>query len=99
MSKYRNSYSSYNSSRSSYDKPALREEENLEPETKTGIVIISDFFNLLNVRSSPKKTTDNVVTTIKKGTKVTILETLQDWYKIETPSGEIGYVDSNYIEV
>lgn len=96
MSKYRNSYSPYNSSRSSYDEPALQEEENLEPETKTGVVINCD---LLNVRSSATKTADNILTTIKKGTKVTILETLQDWYKIEIPSGEIGYVDSNYIEV
>lgn len=96
MSKYRNSYSSYNQSKLSYDEPSLRKEDNKEPETKTGVVTNCE---LLNVRSSTTKTADNVLMTIGKGKEVTILETIGNWYKVETPSGETGYVICKYIEV
>lgn len=97
MSKYRNSYSSYNSS---YSKPALQDEEDKEPETKTGVVVNCE---LLNVRTHSSKTTDSgVITVLEKGDRVVILEMVGDWYKIKTRNDEfgyVGYVMQKYIQV
>ena len=60
--------------------------------TKTGTVT-SD----VNLRKGPG-TNYAIVTTLKKGTKVTILDDSQHWYYVNTASGK-GYMSSNYITV
>ena len=50
----------------------------------------------LNVRSGPS-TSYTVVTTVKKNDKVNILQSSNGWYKIETSSGNQGWVSSSYI--
>ena len=52
----------------------------------------------LNVRSGPS-TSYNVVTTVKKHDKVSILNTSNGWYKIETTSGKQGWASSSYISI
>jgi uncharacterized lipoprotein YddW (UPF0748 family)/uncharacterized protein YraI len=52
----------------------------------------------LNVRSGARIDRP-VVTTIPQGTKVTILDTLGDWYKISTSNGQIvGWANKQYIQ-
>ncbi len=52
----------------------------------------------LNVRKGPGKSYD-VVTTIKSGEVVTLLDDSSSWYKIKTSSGKEGYVDSQYVKL
>jgi hypothetical protein len=49
----------------------------------------------LNVRKSPSTDAD-VVTKLSNGTEVTILETLEEWYKIDA-DGLVGYVKRSYV--
>jgi uncharacterized protein YgiM (DUF1202 family) len=51
----------------------------------------------LNLRSSAKITSSNIITTLAKGTKVTVLGKSGDsWYYVQTPSGQKGYVAAGY---
>jgi uncharacterized protein YgiM (DUF1202 family) len=51
----------------------------------------------LNLRSSAKITSSNIITTLSKGTKVTVLGKSGDnWYYVQTPSGQKGYVAAGY---
>lgn len=58
----------------------------------TGIVNAT----VLNVRSSPSANSQ-ILTTLKKGTTVTILSTSNGWYTIRLANGQTAYVSSNYI--
>ena len=51
----------------------------------------------LHLRSSAKITSSNIITTLAKGTKVTVLGKSGDnWYYVETSSGRKGYVAAGY---
>lgn len=63
--------------------------------SKVGTVINA---NTLNVRSGAS-TKHQVVTKIKKGNKVTILDTKSGWYKIKTANNKTGWVSGNYIKI
>ena len=52
----------------------------------------------LHQRSSAKITSSNIITTLAKGTKVTVLGKSGDnWYYVETSSGRKGYVAAGYL--
>ena len=51
----------------------------------------------LNVRSTPS-TSGSKVTTLSSGAQVTLLESLDGWYRIET-GGKTGYVSSQYVSL
>lgn len=53
--------------------------------------------SVLNVRASPSVTTE-IVMKLKKGDKVVIKESTQEWYKIAAQS-KVGYVHKQYIQV
>ena len=61
--------------------------------TKTGTVSAST----LNVRSGAS-TKHSIVTKLKKGSKVTILETKNGWHKVKTSNGKTGWVSADYIK-
>jgi len=52
----------------------------------------------LNLRSGPG-TSNEVIVTLEKGYKLTILETSEDWYKVLTPAGTKGWVHSDYVNL
>ncbi len=64
------------------------------PVVKTGVVTGDG----VNMRSSAN-TSAKVITKVKKNTKVTVLETLKGWYKIQLPTGQTGYMSSNYVKL
>ncbi len=69
-----------------------------ESQVLTGTVKVND---LLNVRSGPGTGYDRIAQ-LSNGTRVTILETLDGWYKISTTlNGQtlVGYCSSDYIVV
>ena len=52
----------------------------------------------LHLRSSAKITSSNIITTLAKGTKVTVLGKSGDnWYYVKTSSGRKGYVAAGYL--
>ena len=53
--------------------------------------------NGVNLRSAASKNGD-VITTLAKGTKVTKVSEEGDWYKVQTSSGQTGYVSSTYAQ-
>lgn len=61
---------------------------------KAGIIATS----VLNVRSSPS-TNSRILTTLKRGTSVNILESKNGWYTIKLASGKTGYINSKYVNV
>lgn len=66
----------------------------VEETTKYGIVVNCE---LLNVRENGN-TTANVITTIPNGTKVEIVSSKKDWYKV-VAGDTTGFVMSEYINV
>ncbi len=52
----------------------------------------------VNVRKGPG-TTYNIVTTVKKGEVVTLLDDSAAWYKIKTASGKEGYISGEYVKL
>ena len=50
----------------------------------------------LNLRSSAKITSSNVITVLSKGTKVSLIRKSGNWYYVETPSGQKGYIADGY---
>ncbi|MBP3888057.1 MAG: family 10 glycosylhydrolase [Cellulosilyticum sp.] len=50
----------------------------------------------LNIRSGAR-TDRPVVTTVSKGTKVTLLDQLGDWYKVKLSNGTVGWAVKSYI--
>ena len=67
-----------------------------EPEKNLGTATTTD---VLNLRKGAG-TSYGIVTTLAKGTKVTILEkTSKSWYKVKTASNKTGYVSTDYIKV
>ena len=79
---------SKSSQTSSNDNPD-EEESSGEEITITG--------NGVNLRSAASTNSD-VITTLSKGTTVTKLGEDGDWFKVETSSGQTGYVNSSYAE-
>jgi len=51
---------------------------------------------ILNVRSGPS-TNSKVVTSLRKGTSITIIESTNGWYTIRLANGQTAYVSSNYV--
>lgn len=70
------------------DKP-----NNTAPTTKTGTVTAAS----LNIRSGAG-TTYNIVGKAAKGTKVTILLTQGNWYKVKLANGTVGWASTAYIK-
>ncbi len=52
----------------------------------------------VNVRKGPG-TTYEVVTTVKKGEVVTLLDDSGSWYKIKTAKGKEGYISGEYVKL
>ncbi len=51
---------------------------------------------ILNLRSEPNTSSD-IVDKLSKNTKVSILESSNDWYRVRTSEGKIGWVLGKYI--
>lgn len=49
----------------------------------------------VNLRTAPSTSTGKIITMLKKGTVVTILEKSGDFYKVKTAGGQVGYVSSS----
>ena len=52
--------------------------------------------SLVNIRSGAR-TDRPVVTTANKGTQVTVVDSLGDWYKVRLSNGKSGWVEKKYI--
>ncbi len=52
----------------------------------------------LNIRQG-MGTDTAIVSKVKKGTRVRILETLGPWYKVQLEDGKIGYASSEFIQI
>lgn len=52
----------------------------------------------LNVRKAPS-TSSAIVTQIKTGEKLEILEASQGWYKVKLSNGQLAYVKDDYLEI
>jgi small nuclear ribonucleoprotein (snRNP)-like protein len=61
-----------------------------------GIVNIKT--GVLNVRAN-KGNNARVVTTLKKGEKVEILESFDEWHKVKLADGRFGYVSARYLKI
>ena len=72
------------------DSPAVPD----DPDGRTGTVTGTD---TLNVRSGPS-TNNGILFTISRGTKVTVLEESNGWYKIQVLN-RTGYAYAQYIEI
>ena len=57
-----------------------------------------DVSSTLNVRKGPGKEYD-VVTAVKGGEVVKLLDDSSSWYKIQTTAGKEGYVDGQYVKL
>ncbi|WP_456278161.1 SH3 domain-containing protein [Bacillus sp. AK128] len=58
------------------------------PDSTSSVTIL---YNTTNIRSGPS-TNDSIVTRAMQGDIFTIIEKVDDWYKISLSNGEIGYV-------
>lgn len=76
--------------------PAPKSEATPEKET-TKIGVVSGC-EKLRVRKGPSKQT-NPAAVIEAGREVTILEELQDWYKVRIAGGIVGYCMAEFITV
>lgn len=70
-------------------------EEPSKPKTKIGSVIDC---KLLNVRREPN-VASNILTRIKEGETVRILDEINGFYKVQTNKGIIGFCMWNYINL
>ena len=52
----------------------------------------------LNIRSGAR-TDRPVVATVSKGTQVTLLDSLNDWYKVKLANGTVGWASTTYFSV
>ena len=77
--------------------PSITKPDVEKPTTanETGVVVNA---TVLNVRSGAG-TSYSVVTKIKKGDKVTILDNKSGWYKIKTATNKTGWVSGDYIKL
>ncbi len=64
------------------------------PQVTTRIGTVNT--GILNVRSSPS-TRSRILTTLKRGTSVTILSTANGWHNIRLANGQTAYVSSTYL--
>ena len=62
-------------------------------------VTVKDTALKLYVRSEPYTAVDNDIAIVEKNDKRKVGETLEDWYKVITPSGDEGYVMKAYVEI
>ena len=76
-------------------KPAVEpvSQEATQTINKSGVVTATT----LNIRSGAG-TNFAVVTKLLSGTKVAVLTGQGEWYKLKTPSGQIGWAMSNYVK-
>lgn len=87
--------------------PEVKEEPKVEAtkiEEPTQVDAIVDGVNsMLNVRSTPEKKDGNVITTIKKGTKIKVVDPKKaknEWYKIiVVDSKQVGFAMKRYIKI
>lgn len=75
------------------DKPSAPEKEK---EPTKGIVAIKA--GNLNVREGSGETF-KVITKLKKGEEIEILESSNGWYKVKLPTGQTGYVATRFIKL
>ena len=69
----------------------------LPPEEPESIWVKVTSKSNLNLRKEPN-TTSQVLTSLPNGTKVEVIEELDDWYKV-TYKGHTGYINSKYVKV
>ncbi|WPC43098.1 SH3 domain-containing protein [Clostridium sp. JS66] len=62
---------------------------------KFGVVNLSNQSSYLNLRNNPS---GNVIGSLPSGTKVQILGTSGNWYKVNS-NGTVGYVSSDYVSI
>lgn len=75
---------------------AAPEEESYEPAGEGNVGYVTG--DEVNVRSEPDSSDDdNVMFTLFEGDKVTILDSEDDWYKIDV-DGEVGWIKSSFVE-
>lgn len=67
------------------------EEENISEKTDDNLIYTREVST--NLRKEPQ-ISGELVTTLTENTPVTVLETVDDWYKVETSDGQVGYVAS-----
>ena len=65
-----------------------------EANLGTGVVTTE----ILNLRSKPDISSD-VISKLKQNDKVTLLERSEDWYRVKTSDGDIGWASSEYITI
>lgn len=65
-----------------------------DPEPTSGVVTAK----LLNFRDKPNMKSE-ILATLNEGASVTILEKVNDFYKVNTESGIIGFVACEFIAV
>ena len=63
-------------------------------EKLTGVISVCDG---LNLRTGPS-ISGRAIKILRYKTKVKLLESVLDWYKVETPDGTIGYCYSEFVE-
>lgn len=74
-----------------------------EDMTEEVNAIVDGVNTMLNVRSTPEKKDGNVLTTIKKGTKIKVVDPKKaknEWYKIiVVDSKQVGFAMKKYIKI
>lgn len=65
--------------------------------------IVDGVSSMLNIRSTPEKTEENVITTVKKDTKIIVVDPKKakgDWYRIRVvDTKQEGYAMKKYIKI
>lgn len=79
-------------------------EKTVKEDTIEEVNAIVDGVNsMLNLRTAPEKTEDNIITTIKKGTKIIVVNPKKskgDWYRIRVvDTKQEGYAMKRYIKI
>jgi uncharacterized protein YgiM (DUF1202 family) len=74
------------------ESPEGGEAESQEGQESQGTVIV--LIDGLNFRTAPSKSGD-LIRGLDEGTELVYLGTEQDWYKVQTSDGKVGYVSSS----
>lgn len=52
----------------------------------------------VNFRKTPNTNEDNIISSFKKGEKVSIISKDGSWYKVQNEAGRVGYVSADFIK-
>lgn len=72
----------------------------VKPVEEKKLAVVDGVQSLLNIRSTPLVTEDNVLEVIAKGTNVIVITSFEsdEWYKVEV-HGTIGYAMKKFIKI